>query len=77
MKLEYNLYSFSQLEKVGVNITDYADDDSASVGVLLKIVWAGLICKFPDTTVKEVGKAYGTEDIAKLIAAISSALNKR
>lgn len=73
--LLYPLYALEKLEDAGVDIAKFGDGD-ISMKELVRVVWAGLICKYPDATVEEVGMQFDVADIEQLGTAISEAFNK-
>lgn len=73
--LKYPLYALMKLEERGVNIAD-VNSEQVKITDIVNIVWAGLVCQFPDVTVEEIATVYDMADMEQLAAAMSAAFNK-
>lgn len=66
--LKYPLYALEKLQEVGLDITDLSD--KVGISELIKFVYAGLICQFPDVTLDDIRMAYDLSDIEQLSKAL-------
>lgn len=73
--LAYNLLSYKFLEENGVNIHTL-DENELSVTEMLTFVGAGLVYKFPDTTMNELWQSFDTSEFPTLREAVQDALNR-
>lgn len=79
LKLSYSIWSLIQLEeKQGVRMDDLQDDAGKSkfdFVQLMKLVWAGLIDKYPEVTFEEVAKSFSLGDMQSVSKELERAMN--
>lgn len=73
--LKYPLHALMKLEDAGVSLSDI-NTDAVKVSDLVKLIWAGLVCQFPDATVEEIANSYEMSDMEQLGQAMTAAFKK-
>lgn len=73
-QLKYSLTAISKIEQTGINVAKM-DTSELTVTDILTMLWAGLLWKYPNLTVDEVGDQYDMTEIVEIATAVSEAFN--
>lgn len=72
VKLKFPLFALMKLEDAyGVKLADL-EENSDSISLITKLVWAGLLYKQPSLTLEEVAMQYEITDLKDIAGAISA-----